>query len=201
MTGRRVTVGNHCPWTRGNIGPHRGMWTIRLIGYSSSLGDGSPVTKICTRRNPNCAYVTIRRTLDGTCFRSHHFVNSVSGQHFSAGEKQKQQNLFSTFAGAVLWRHLKDQFKIQQLARLKRFLPVIYVGPVLHVKTGAISQRIPKLIHYSDIIMTAMASQINAVTIYYSTDYLGTDKSKHQSSVSLAFVRGIHQWIPLTKGQ
>ena len=116
MTGRRVTVGNHCPWTRGNIGPHRGMWTIRLIGYSSSLGDGSPVTKICTRRNPNCAYVTIRRTLDGTCFRSHHFVNSVSGQHFSAGEKQKQQNLFSTFAGAVLWRHLKDHAKLTRLA-------------------------------------------------------------------------------------
>ena len=35
----RVPVGNHCPWTRGNIGPHRGMRTIRLIGYGSSLGD------------------------------------------------------------------------------------------------------------------------------------------------------------------
>ena len=26
-------------WTRGNIGPHRGMWTVRLIGYGSILGD------------------------------------------------------------------------------------------------------------------------------------------------------------------
>ena len=33
---------NRCPWTRGNIGPHRGMQTVRLIGYGSSLGEGLP---------------------------------------------------------------------------------------------------------------------------------------------------------------
>ena len=27
------------PWTCGNIGPHRGMQTVRLIGYGSSLGN------------------------------------------------------------------------------------------------------------------------------------------------------------------
>ena len=32
-------VGNRCPWTRGNIGPHKGMQTGRLIGYGSSLGE------------------------------------------------------------------------------------------------------------------------------------------------------------------
>ena len=33
--------------------------------------------------------------------------------------------------------------------------------------------------------------------------YSGTDQRKHQSSASLAFVRGIHRdrWIPRTKGQ
>ena len=30
--------------------------------------------------------------------------------------------------------------------------------------------------------------------IVYSTVYSGTDQSKHQSSASLAFVRGIHRW-------
>ena len=39
MIGGRVSVGNRCPWTRENIGPHRGMQTIRLIGYGSSLGE------------------------------------------------------------------------------------------------------------------------------------------------------------------
>ena len=45
---------------------------------------------------------------------------------------------------------------------------------------------------------------ITGVSIVYSTVCSGTEK-KHQSSTSLAFVRGIHRsgdgWIPHTKGQ
>ena len=46
--------------------------------------------------------------------------------------------------------------------------------------------------HYRDVIMGAMASQITSLMIVYSTVYSGADK--HQSSASLAFVRGIHRW-------
>ena len=49
-------------------------------------------------------------------------------------------------------------------------------------------------IHYSYVIMGAMASQIISPLIVYSTVSSGPDQGKHQSSVSLAFVRGIHQW-------
>ena len=49
--------------------------------------------------------------------------------------------------------------------------------------------------HYSDIIMGALASQITSLTIVYSTVYSGADRKKHQSSSSLAFVRGIHRWL------
>ena len=45
-------------------------------------------------------------------------------------------------------------------------------------------------LHYNDVIMSAMASQITSLTIVYSTVYSGTDQRKHQSSASLAFVRG-----------
>ena len=48
--------------------------------------------------------------------------------------------------------------------------------------------------HYIDVIMTAMASQITRLTIIYSTVYSGANQRKHQSSASLAFVRGIHRW-------
>ena len=41
--------------------------------------------------------------------------------------------------------------------------------------------------------MTAVASQITSLTIVYLTIHSGTDQRKHQSSASLAFVRGIHQ--------
>ena len=40
--------------------------------------------------------------------------------------------------------------------------------------------------------MTMMASQITSLTIVFSTIYSGADQRKHQSSMSLAFVRGIH---------
>ena len=43
--------------------------------------------------------------------------------------------------------------------------------------------------------MGAMACQITSLTIVYSTVYSGTDQRKHQSSVSLAFLRGIHRWL------
>ena len=57
--------------------------------------------------------------------------------------------------------------------------------------------------HYNDVIMTTVASQITSLTVVYSTVYSEADQRKHQSSASLAFVRGIHRdrWIPRTKGQ
>ena len=56
------------------------------------------------------------------------------------------------------------------------------------------------LLHYSDVIMSAVASQITSLTIVCSTVYSCADQKKHQSSASLAFVRGIHQW-PLNSPQ
>ena len=47
--------------------------------------------------------------------------------------------------------------------------------------------------HYNDVIMSEIASQITSLTIVYSTVYSEADQRKHQSSASLAFVRGIHR--------
>ena len=51
------------------------------------------------------------------------------------------------------------------------------------------------VVHYNDIIMDPIASQITSLTIVYSIVYSDAD---HQSSASLAFVRGIHKW-PVTR--
>ena len=48
-------------------------------------------------------------------------------------------------------------------------------------------------IHFNDAIMGKIASQITSLTIVYSTVYSDADQGKHQSSASLAFVRGIHR--------
>ena len=63
---------------------------------------------------------------------------------------------------------------------------------------------ITTVIHYNDVIMSAITSQITSLTIVYSTVYSDADQRKHQSSASLAFVAGIHRWLvnsPRTKGQ
>ena len=48
--------------------------------------------------------------------------------------------------------------------------------------------------HYSDVIMSTMASQITIVAIVCSTVCSDTDRRKHQSFASLAFVTGIQRW-------
>ena len=50
-----------------------------------------------------------------------------------------------------------------------------------------------KKLHYYDVIMGTMASQITSLTIVFSTVYSDADQRKHQSSASLAFMRGIHR--------
>ena len=51
----------------------------------------------------------------------------------------------------------------------------------------------PRWDHYSDVIMSAMASQITSLAIVHSTVYSGAEQRKHQSSTSLTCVRGIHR--------
>ena len=47
--------------------------------------------------------------------------------------------------------------------------------------------------HFSATIMSV--SQITSISIAYSTICSSVDQGKYQSSVSLAFVRGIHRWL------
>ena len=46
-------------------------------------------------------------------------------------------------------------------------------------------------LHYDDVTMGGMTSQITSLAIVYSTVYSGADQRKHQSPATLAFVRGI----------
>ena len=47
--------------------------------------------------------------------------------------------------------------------------------------------------HYTDVIIRTMASQITGISIVYLAVCLGANQRKHQSSASLAFVRGIQR--------
>ena len=67
---------------------------------------------------------------------------------------------------------------------------------ILFIRLHSLNQSVVYtwLEHNNDVIMNTMASQITSLTIVYSTVYSGADQRKHQSSASLAFVRGIHWW-------
>ena len=49
-------------------------------------------------------------------------------------------------------------------------------------------------LHIYDVIMGAMTSQINGVSIVWPAVCSGADHRNHQSSAWLAFVRGNHRW-------
>ena len=49
-------------------------------------------------------------------------------------------------------------------------------------------------LHYSDVIMSAMTSQITNISIVCSTVGSNTNQRKPQSPALLAFVWGIHRW-------
>ena len=47
----------------------------------------------------------------------------------------------------------------------------------------------------SDVLMSAMAHQMTGASFFYSTVCSVAEHRKHQSFASLAFVRGMHQWL------
>ena len=61
------------------------------------------------------------------------------------------------------------------------------VSPPTHIDSNGL--------HYNDVIMCTIASQITSLMIVFSTVYLDTDQRKHQSSASLAFGWGIHRML------
>ena len=69
---------------------------------------------------------------------------------------------------------------------LFKYETIVKIPDVLHI--------FDDIRHYSDIIMSAMVSQITGVSIVCSALCSGADQRKHQSSASLASVRGIHRW-------
>ena len=67
------------------------------------------------------------------------------------------------------------------IIQTNQFLAKLSLSLVIHIT-------LTDQIHYSDIIMSKMASQITGVSIVCSTGGSGADQRKHESSASLAFV-------------
>ena len=113
---------------------------------------------------------------------------------------RKQHN-----AGNLLWKPFPRYCSKQIVVSI--LLHLMLWSQKYTTKRGLYIYDMPRyrifIIHYIDVIMTTVASQITSLAVVYSSVYLDANQRKHQSSASLAFVWGIHRdrWIPRTKGQ
>ena len=96
----------------------------------------------------------------------------------------------------ILIRYLLFDFLCGNTPYTKNIHTVRTVSCFVLLWSWSVLSHSPSLLneHYSDVIMSAIASQITSLTIVYSTVYSGADQRKHQWSPSLAFVRGIYRW-------
>ena len=90
------------------------------------------------------------------------------------------------------WHAHLDQSRMSKHTQLSQSFSDRFLWPSsIH---GSMSHEHVMMWHYSDVIINATASQITGVSIVYSAVCSGGDQRKHQSSASLAFVRGISRW-------
>ena len=97
-------------------------------------------------------------------------------------------------SGKVKYNVLRDNIKVW-IWLLCHYLSICELKATSHESLGKhpLFSIISNELHYIDVVMGTMASQITSLTIVYSTVYAGADQRNHQSSAALAFVRGIHR--------
>ena len=107
-----------------------------------------------------------------------------------------------TFLCVYMFRCVNIQFSSYSSSQIDFTLDTLFrhisemqlrLFPIKTVKLQKNSVHISWDIHYNDVIMDTVASQITSFTIVYSIVYSDADQRKYQSSASLAFVRGIHR--------
>ena len=112
-----------------------------------------------------------------TLFENIEKINSL----FTMSKKHTVNNNFN---GDI---NIKNYFTLLTISCCKSYLDLIHADGRITIMI--MNQSFTEL-HYSDIIMSAMAPQITSISIVCSTVCSGAE-----SSASLPFVRGIHRWL------
>ena len=107
--------------------------------------------------------------------------------------------IYITHAMVNLAPEIRLRYSIHDADTFSNFwhksLHICHHGHIIHEFTDARK-------HYSDVILSVTAFQINGVSIVYSSVCTDADQRKHQSSMPLVFVRGIHRKLvtsPVTR--
>ena len=127
-------------------------------------------------------------TLDGICTVSQNVPSGLTVSIVKCVFKKKRQNRQKQVS--ILIKFHRSLFIRVELTSQHHTIHY----SILQLQEKRLNAEIYQHIHYNDAIMGAMASQITSLAIVYSIVYSDADQRKHQSSASLAFVRGIHRW-------
>ena len=82
----------------------------------------------------------------------------------------------------------EDSYSPKDLVKIRNYMIIVELNYIFIWFSWRLT------VVYNDVIMGAIASQMTSLMIVYSIVYSDADQRKHQSSASLAFVRGIHRW-------
>ena len=114
---------------------------------------------------------------------------------YSDADRRKHQSSASL---AFVWGIHRDRWIPRTKGQLRgKCFHLMTSSCNIGYRNGLASNRtshfLAQCLHYCDVTMGRIASQITSLTIVYSIVYSDADQRKHQSSASLAFVRGIHR--------
>ena len=155
--------------------------------FSVSCNQVSCVAQdICQKRilNPNLVKFCVPKTHNISFTQSFRFFRRPQQYHHHA--LCRISNDWTNYSGIV------DEQKFARFEFNISFWVISYIAQTSGTWKAVVNSPCDNA-HYCDVIMEANASQITSLTIVYSAVYLGADHRKHQSSASLAFVRGIHR--------
>ena len=119
-----------------------------------------------------------------------HYWRFVRGIHLWSVDSPLKGPLMQSFSASLLF--LNKLLKIWETMMLMRHQRN-WSCEIFLCATHVLCSMSVVVHHYNGVIMGTIASQITSLTIVYSIVYSDADQRKHQSSASLAFVRGIHR--------
>ena len=87
------------------------------------------------------------------------------------------------------------RLKLMHVDKREPRMAKLHVGRCHHVTVPLVHAHTKSYQHNSDVIISPITSQITGVSMVCSAVCSGADERKHQSYMSLDFVRGINRWL------
>ena len=116
------------------------------------------------------------------------FMNVYSIVYSGTDQRKHRSHVSLAFVRGIHRWPVNSPHKGPVTCKIFSFDDVIMVHPV-----AAQPDILVIMIHYTDVIMSRLASQITSLTVVYTIVYSDADQRKYQSSASQAFVQGIHR--------